>query len=330
LKDILFKKFKIKLPRSWKCYKKNVSGFGDIITSVDKYDVSTIDEGSLLQLQGISPQFEKTLIQAGFRKEKTYIPTLKKHPELNFVYDVIRDLILEFRPNDRVHSPEEYDDYIEKTCHVPGESQIRLELNLPITVYISSDNGIIFLDTLNYNIKYPNGTYGSNKHGFSYKIQSACFYTGEVIYKDTEKLSKREITGINNQTKLNKYLPKIIERMFINDEVYPWPDKPWVQFGSMHDRFLLYNTAIYPADNGCGILPINKTPRVSYLKTNITRNFFQRPINYFNIIKDILTPDEVLYAFTDKYGKNKKWYMYCISDYNKLVKLVGNDVASKM
>jgi hypothetical protein len=98
----------------------------------------------------------------------------------------------------------------------------------------------------------------------------------------------------------------------------------------MHDRFLLYNTAIYPADNGCGILPINKTPRVSYLKTNITRNFFQRPINYFNIIKDILTPDEVLYAFTDKYGKNKKWYMYCISDYNKLVKLVGNDVASKM
>jgi hypothetical protein len=45
---LLFKKFNIKLPSSWKCYKKDVPGFGDIITSVDNYGVSTIDEGSLL------------------------------------------------------------------------------------------------------------------------------------------------------------------------------------------------------------------------------------------------------------------------------------------
>jgi hypothetical protein len=278
----------------------------------------------------MSNQFKKTLLQAGFKEVKTYIPRLKVNPDLQFAYNAIRDLILEFRQDGRVKSPEQYDEYIEKTCQVPRESTIMLELCLPITLYISPDNGIIFLDTLDYNIKYPDGTYASHKQRFFYKMNCACFYSGEVIYKGIKKIDRKEASQLNKQAKLNKQLPKIIERMFINDDVKPWPNVSWLQYGATVDRFFLYNTVIYPIENGCGILPINKTPKITYLKSNILKNFFERPANFFNIIKDNVSDDEVLYAFTDKYGKNKKWYMYCISDYNKAVKLVGNDIASKM
>jgi hypothetical protein len=183
--------------------------------------------------------------------------------------------------------------------------------------WLSPDNGIIilgWLDVYDINNKYSICTTGM------------CMgYTGEITYS-IEKLDKGDINKLKTKAEFNNnQWRKAINYILQADGIHV--------SRSIHTHWL-DNTTLNPTpDNKGYIIPIaynSVTKDMLFRDYNILtyflRNSYYHPGSYKYIYeKDDNNGNFVSYI----YSPNNLWFIYLMSDYNKVVKLIGEKLASQ-